>query len=168
MAYIDIEQEYTRCSEFLKFARTPAFAVWVFLRGQVVRDYYGAPGAQRMYHKYFMAEKWLCASYSVENIAIYFQKFHKNGKPDKSWVSRYTKILEDIELIKKHKDGRKVIYQLGYYTGEPEDKKEIWFFDKHWAPIAKKDKEDRHIKREEKRKATMSEHCEEQLRILQL
>ncbi len=165
MAHIRIENEYTRCSEFTEFSCTPAFGIWVFLMGHVIRGWSEAPGAQWMYHKYLMAEGWLCASYSVENIAIYCRKFHKNGQPNKSWVSRWTKKLAKMGLIKKHKNGRMVIYQLGYLDN---DGKEILFIDECFNPKAQKAKKHRMEVRADEYKTTMTDHCKEQLQLLQL
>lgn len=169
MAFIKIDNEYTRTPEFLELASTPAFGIWFFLTGQIVREKGGAPGARRIYYKYFMAEKWLCSSYSVENIATYFKKFHKGGKPNKSWVSRHTKTLEKLGILKKRKDGRKIIYQLGYYTGTKNESnyKEAAFFDEYFKPLSRKAKEGRHIEREQIRESTMHNHFKEQLQLLQ-
>ncbi len=164
MAHIRIEHGYTRCPEFNEFSITPAYGIWTFLTGQVIRKEGIAPGARRMYHKYLMAEGWLCSSYSVDNIAIHLKKFHKSGKPNKSWVSRYTKKLETMGILKKRKDGRKVIYQLGYIN---EEGKEILFFDEYFAPKAERARKRRVEERLDQYNATMDEHYKEQLRILQ-
>ena len=164
MAHLRINNEYTRCPEFMEFACTPAYGVWTFLAGQVVRKYGGAPGARRIWHVFYMGNKMLCASYSVENIARHCRKFHKNGKPNKSWVSRYTRKLVKIGIIKKHKDGRKVIYQLGYVNKEG---REILFIDEYFAPKAERDKERRAEARIDQRESTMTEHTIEQLHYLQ-
>jgi len=164
MAHLRINMEYTRCPEFMEFACTPAYGIWTFLAGQVVRRYGEAPGGRRIYHVYLMGNKMLCSSYSVESIAKYCNKFHKNGKPNKSWVSRHTRKLVKMGIIKKHKDGRKVIYQLGYINDED---CEVLFIDEYFTPKAKRDKERRAEDRIDQRHATMSEHTIEQLHYLQ-
>lgn len=165
MAHIRIDNEYTRCPEFAEFMITPTYGVWTYLAGQIVRRLGEAPGAKRIYHKYLMADGWLCASYSVENIARNVRKLHKNGKPNKSWVSRHTKILVKMGLIKKHKDGRRVIYQLGYIDKE---RQEVLFLDEHFSPKAIKARKYRMNVRVDQRNETLTEHCREQLQLLQL
>ena len=165
MAHIRINNEYTRCPEFAEFMCTPAYGIWTFLAAHIIRGWSEAPGAQWIYHKYLMAEKWLCASYSVENIARHCKKFHTNGEPNKSWVSRHTKELARMGLIKKHKNGRKVIYQLGYLDDK---NKQVLFFDEYFAPKALKAKKHRMEVRSDEYDATMDEHYKEQLQLLQL
>jgi len=165
MADLRFDMEYTRCPEFMEFIFTPAYGIWFHLAGQVIRRRGEAPGAQRMYHIYYMGEGWLCASYSVENIAINCRKFQKNGKPNKSWVSRNTRKLEKMGIIKKHKDGRKIIYQLGYIDKEG---CEVLFLDEYFTPKAYKAKKYRMDCRTNQRNKLMSEHCAEQLRSVQL
>jgi len=165
MADIRTDMEYTRCPEFMEFIFTDAYGIWFHLAGQVIRRLGEAPGGQRIYHKYYMGERWLCASYSVENIAINCRKFHKNGKPNKSWVSRHTKRLVEMGIINKHKDGRKVIYQLGYINKEG---CEVLFFDEYFTPKAYGARKYRMDCRTNQRLSTMSEHCAEQLRSVQL
>lgn len=165
MAFIKINNDYTRCSEFLKFSITPAFGIWFFFAGQIVRYTGGAPGAQRMFYMYFMGEKWLCSSYSIENVAIYFKKFNKKGQPDKSWVSKHTRILESTGLLEKIKDGRRVVYKLGYYIGEKgkPDYNENLFFDEYFGPKAKKAKLKRIEEREERYKQTITSGWEDRI-----
>lgn len=164
MAHIRIEHEYTRCPEFNELSATPAFGIWTFLTGQIVRKQGKAPGGRRMYHKYFMAEGWLCSSYSVENIAIYFKKYHKNGKPNISWVSRHTETLRKLGILKKHQDGKRIVYQLGYVNNEG---KEILFFDEYFAAKAERARKYRMEERLDQYNKTMTEHCKEQLQLLQ-
>ena len=158
MAHIRIDNEYTRCPEFNIFSITPAYGIWTFLSGQIIRYTEGAPGANRIFYIYFMGQKWLCSSYSIENIAIYFNKFSKNGKPDKSWVSRHTRVMEKMGLLEKIKDGRRIIYKLGYYTGTKgkPDYEEVLFFDRYFKPKAIKEKDKRRNKRNEQRNQTKS------------
>jgi hypothetical protein len=165
MAHIRIENEYTRCPEFTEFACTPAYGIWTFLMGQVIRGWSEAPGAQWIYHKYLMADGWLCASYSVENIAKNCRKFHKSGQPNKSWVSRWTKKLVKMGLVKKHKNGRKVIYQLGYLN---KNGKEVLFIDEYFGPKAQRDKKHRMEVRADEYNPTMDDHYKKQLQIVQL
>lgn len=164
MAHIRIDNEYTRTPEFLELAKTPALGIWIFLAGQIVRKKGGASGGRRMYYKYLMAEKWLCSSYSVEHIAIHFRKFHKSGKPNMSWVSRHTETLKKLGILKKLQDGKRIVYQLGYINDEG---KEILFFDEYFTPKAERAKKHRMEERLDQYNKTMTEHCKEQLQLLQ-
>lgn len=142
MAHIRIENSYLRTKEFLTFTGTSEHRVLLFLIAQIVRKIKkNTPaGAVKIYNNYYK-NKMLCASYSMENIAKYFG-WGSEDKPNKSNVSKIIKNLNEMGLLKIHKEntplGKKYVYELGYYEVSGDGSiKETLYFDEYFSKFVK-------------------------------
>ncbi len=142
MPYLKEENAYWRLPEFLKFTGRTEYRVLKFLLANIVRDVSGhnAPaGAWRMYNDFFK-KGLLCASYSQDDIARFFEFFKKTGEPNGAYISTFIKKLGQMKLLKIHKiptpAGLRNVYELGYYKGtygKDDDYDEFLYFDQYFG-----------------------------------
>ena len=142
MAHLREKNEYWRTPEFIRFTNTQEYRVLKFLMAHIVRDKGQNSGTKRIYNEWYK-KRMLCAWFSTSEIARYFEKFYKDGKPNKSWVCRQIGKLEKMKLLikrpKSTKFGKINIYQLGDYIGTPgkKDYQETLYFDLYFSGLAK-------------------------------
>ena len=152
MAHLREKNEYWRTPDFIRFTDTQEYRVLKFLMAHIVRDKGQNSGTKRIYNDWYK-KGMLCAWFSTADIAKYFEKFYKNGKPNKSWVSYQIGKLEKMKLLIKRpkytKFGKINVYQLGDYTGVPGQKsyQETLYFDLYFSRLAKIAKRQRHEER---------------------
>jgi len=152
MAHLREKNEYWRTPEFIRFTNTQEYRVLKFLMAHIVRDKGLNAGTKRMYNDWYK-KRMLCAWFSTSEIGRYFEKFYKDGNPNKSWVCYQIRKLENMKLLIKRpkytKFGKINVYQLGDYIGTPgqEDYQETLYFDLYFSGLAEIAKRQRHEER---------------------
>lgn len=141
--YINLDCKYFDTQEFLSFMKTTECRMLLFLTSKIVRkmpkvrNYY----INKIFNKYY-ENGMLCARYDQNTLARIF-KWGGYRKPNRKYVSKITRNLENMRLLKRHKDfnndgNYSYVYQLGYI--DPETKEEVLFYDLYFSLAVEKEK----------------------------